>query len=211
MNNTLPDILPIFPLTGVLLLPRGQLPLNIFEPRYLGMVDAALSSHRMIGMIQPRLYGGEETYDIGCAGRITSYEETDDGRYLITLTGVSRFRVSKELPLNEKGFRSVMPDWSVFAKDVEEVGCLDIDRDRLLILLEKYFDMQGMSCQWDKVRTAPDAKLMTCLAMVCPFDASEKQALLETKCCKERAEKFMAMLDIAIKEGHTSCSSGCKH
>lgn len=201
--DDLPDILPIFPLNGVLLLPGGQLPLNIFEPRYLAMMDAALKADRLIGMVQPREIprnlADDDTvpvYDTGCAGRITAFEETDDGRYLITLTGVARFRVAGEQPLLN-GYRRVRPDWS-YPKDKETADCLGIDRRRLTALLESYFSQQGLSCSWDAIDGAPDNRLITCLAMVCPFDAREKQALLEAACCKERARLFMTLLEMAV-------------
>ncbi len=195
--KNLPDELPIFPLTGVLLLPRGHLPLNIFEPRYRAMVDEALKTHRMIGMIQPRSCG-ENLYEVGCAGRIIAYEETNDDRYLITLEGVSRFRVKSELEL-KNGFRRVTPDWSDFEKDRVPMDCLDLDKDKLLALLQQYFDHEGLSCNWESIENSEDEKLITALAMICPFDACEKQVLLETTCCRERAKTFMTMLDMAVK------------
>lgn len=201
---SLPDEIPVFPLPGVLLLPRGHLPLNIFEPRYIAMVDDALKASRMIGMIQPR--DDSALYDTGCAGRITSFNETGDGRYLITLTGISRFKIKNEIePKN--GYRRVMPDWSPFAHDFHELKCLDIDRADLKKMLHDYFQMQDLHCDMDSIDNAPDEKLITCLSMICPFDAGEKQALLEAKCCRERAQKFMALLKMALhKDG---CCGGC--
>lgn len=191
----LPDDLPIFPLEGVLLLPKGQLPLNIFEPRYLAMIEEALATkHRMIGMIQPRTDGS--LYEIGCAGRITTFDETPDGRYLVSLNGIVRFKVVRELD-QKNGFRRVRPDWSFFEKDMSEGAALDIDRTKLLHLLENFFEQHGLSCDWSIVKDTPDDRLMTCLSMVCPFEAGEKQALLEAGCCGERAKLFMTMLEIA--------------
>lgn len=196
----LPEIVPIFPLSGVLLLPGGRLPLNIFEPRYMAMIDAALRADRLIGMIQPR--APEESsmglYHTGCAGRITSFEETPDGRYLITLTGVARFKIADELD-QQNGFRRVRADWSPYPKDTETSDCLGIDRSHLHTLLESYFTLEGLSCNWETVADTPDNNLITCLAMVCPLDAREKQALLEAACCKERAGLFMTMLEMAVK------------
>lgn len=206
-DRELPSVLPVFPLPGVLLLPRGQLPLNIFEPRYLVMVDDALKGDRLIGMIQPR--GDEERpalYDTGCAGRITSFEETGDGRYMIVLTGVSRFTVGKELPV-EKGYRRVTPDWSGFTADSDPASDVCIDRQVLKTLLHDFFDLHGISCDWDTIDGAPDEKLVTCLCMVCPFDPGEKQALLEARSCMERAERFMTLLRMAI-HGKGECG-GC--
>ena len=194
----LPDEIPVFPLPGVLLLPRGHLPLNIFEPRYISMVDDALKSDRVIGMIQPR--DDSALYETGCAGRITSFDETGDGRYLITLTGISRFKTRKELAL-KNGYRRVQPDWSPFSHDLKELDCLDIDRAALKDMLENYFRAQDIQCDMDSIDTAPDEKLITCLSMICPFDAGEKQALLEAQCCRERAQKFMALLKMAVHNG----------
>lgn len=205
--DVLPDELPIFPLPGVMLLPRGMLPLNIFEPRYLAMVDHALKTHRMIGMIQPKAEG-EALYDVGCAGRITAFEETGDGRYLITLTGVSRFRIAEEVA-QQNGFRNVKTDVRGFALDTEPAGCLNLNRPRLTAMLEEYFDLQGLSCEWGKVADAPDERLITCLSMVCPFTPQEKQALLEARTCHDRAGLFMTLLELALQNrGETA---GARH
>lgn len=199
----LPGEIPIFPLGGVLLLPRGQLPLNIFEPRYVAMVDSAMATHRLIGMVQTKDDGS--VYGIGCAGRITSYNETPDGRYEIVLTGICRFRFDKELS-QENGFRRVKSNWAAFENDLQKMDCLNIDRARLRSLLKNYFEKQGLTCSWDAVDQASDEKLMTTLAMICPFDAKEKQALLEAPCCRERAKLFMTMLEMECTGG-----CGCKH
>src|SRR5205085_4090179 len=146
-----PAILPIFPLTGVLLLPRGRLPLNIFEPRYLAMTRDALAGERLIGMVQPTDPGASGSnppvYPTGCAGRITSFSETEDGRFLITLTGASRFRIREELPLLE-GYRRVVPDWHEFIRDVEGEEALEFDRERLLRGLRGYFEQHQISADW---------------------------------------------------------------
>lgn len=202
----LPPELPIFPLGGVLLLPRGQLPLNIFEPRYLAMVDDAISSNRLIGMIQTKEDGG--IYSIGCAGRITSFNETHDGRNEIVLTGVCRFRIADELGQKD-GYRRVKADWSPYKNDMEKMGCLDMDRGKLKKLLKNYFEQQGLTCSWDAVDNASDDKLMTSLAMICPFEAKEKQALLEAPCCKERAKLFMTLLEMEAQGG--GCGCGHRH
>jgi Lon protease-like protein len=197
----LPAMLPIFPLTGVLLLPRGRLPLNIFEPRYLAMTRDALAGERLIGMVQP-FGGGPESpkgrppvYPTGCAGRITAFAETEDGRFLITLTGVSRFRIREELPLL-RGYRRVVPDWSEFAADREAVEA-EIDRDRLLRGLEAFFQRHQLSADWDSMRGAPAERLVTTIAMVCPFEPSEKQALLEAPDLAERARLLTAIVEMA--------------
>lgn len=198
--DTLPDILPIFPLGGVLLLPRGQLPLNIFEPRYLAMVDDAIRSHRLIGMVQTREDGS--LYNIGCAGRITSYNETPDGRFEIVLSGICRFQIAGEQS-QKNGYRRVNAGWTDFKQDLEPMGCLDVDRGKLRSLLKNYFEQQGLTCSWDAVDKAGDEKLITSLAMICPFDAQEKQALLEAHCCRERAKLFMTLLEM---EASGQCS-----
>jgi Lon protease-like protein len=200
----LPAELPIFPLTGVLLLPRGRLPLNIFEPRYLAMFDDAICGSRLIGMIQPSSAKDDPAeaasqaglYAVGCAGRITSFNETGDGRYMVALDGVARFRIAQELPL-QRGYRRVVPDWTPFAVDLTEEDAA-IDRARLIELLQAYFQQQQLSANWEAIGQAPDERLLTSLAMVCPFAPSEKQALLEADCLSDRARLMMALLEIAI-------------
>ena len=200
----LPDILPIFPLTGVLLLPRGRLPLNIFEPRYLAMTRDALGGERYIGMIQP---SGEPSlgdlnpsvYPIGCAGRITQFSETDDGRYLITLTGVSRFRIVEELPLLS-GYRRVVPDWAPFGRDRERAGTPHFDRERLIRGLKSFFAQRQISADWEAIGKAPSEYLVTSLAMACPFAPSEKQALLEAADIGDRASLLTTLVEMAATE-----------
>jgi Lon protease-like protein len=198
--ENLPTLLPVFPLAGVLLLPRGRLPLNIFERRYLAMFDDALAGGRMIGMIQPAdPTAGDPSpalFGVGCAGRITSFSETGDGRYLIALDGVARFRVAEEAQLH-RGYRRVIPDWSPYIADLDEEPC-SIDRSRLVHLLQAYFRQQGLSANWDAISQAPDERLLTSLAMICPFSPSEKQALLEAGCLSERGRLMMTLLEIAI-------------
>ncbi len=207
----LPLRLPIFPLEGVLLLPRGQLPLNIFEPRYLAMVNDAMATNRMIGMVQfsaaSAADGGSDIFRTGCAGRITQFQETDDGRYLITLTGVCRFDIAEELE-RVNGYRCARADWDPFRNDMEKMGCLGIDRGRLTGLLREYFIINGLSMDWDLIDAITDDSLMTALAMICPLSCAEKQALLEAQCCKERANLFVNLLEIAVRQGHSGpCSA----
>lgn len=196
----LPRVIPVFPLPGVLLLPRGRLPLNIFERRYLAMFDDALAGDRMVGMIQPTDPAMPEPvpqlFEIGCAGRITSFSETGDGRYLVALDGVARFRIIEELPL-QRGYRRVAADWMPYEGDLGREGCT-IDRKRLTELLQAYFRQHGLSANWDAVSQAPDERLTTSLAMICPFEPSEKQALLEARCLSDRAKLMMALLEIAV-------------
>jgi Lon protease-like protein len=204
----LPRELPVFPLTGVLLLPRGRLPLNIFEKRYLAMFDDAIGGDRLIGMVQPSEPGagdaaagdrGPPLYLVGCAGRISSFNETGDGRYLVALDGVARFRTVEELPLH-RGYRRVVADWSSFAADLaEDSGA--VQRHRLIELLQTYFRQHQLSANWDAIGQTPDERLVTSLAMICPFQPPEKQALLEAGCLSDRAKLMMSLLEIAIA-GH---------
>ena len=199
--DQLPEIVPIFPLTGVLLLPRGKLPLNVFEPRYLAMTEDALAGNRMIGIIQPSdplsRASVPPVYPIGCAGRITSFSETDDGRYLITLTGVCRFDTVRELPI-VRGYRRVDVSWERFAADLEESGPALFDRARLVEGLKTYFKIQGISANWDAIDSTPDERLVTSLAMICPFEPSEKQALLECVSLSERASMMVAIIEMSV-------------
>ena len=200
--DDLPRVVPIFPLPGVLLLPGGCLPLNIFEPRYLAMVRDAISGERTIGMIQPCAeapdVGAARVYETGCAGRITAFSETDDGRYLITLTGVIRFDVGRELPPIE-GYRRVVADYGRFRGDLEADGG-DIDRERFLETLGCYFEANGIEGDWKAIEEAGDAALVTSLAMICPFAAPEKQALLEAMSLPERARAMTAIMEMAVHE-----------
>jgi len=211
----LPEIVPIFPLVGVLLLPRGRLPLNIFEPRYLAMTRDALKGERLIGMVQPSdptdKSRNPPVYPTGCAGRITSFAETDDGRYLITLTGVSRFRVARELPLLD-GYRRVVADWTPFADDaVGEGEPPAFDRDRLMRGLGAYFKQQQLAADWEALRTAPGERLVTTLAMMCPFEPSEKQALLEAADFPERARLLTAIVEMAAQTPASEGGGPARH
>ncbi|MFY7961878.1 MAG: LON peptidase substrate-binding domain-containing protein [Elsteraceae bacterium] len=198
----LPATIPVFPLTGVLLLPRGKLPLNIFEPRYLNMtLDAMGTACRMIGMVQPTDSESRgknpELYRVGCAGRITSFNESEDGRLLVTLSGICRFKIAEELELH-RGYRQVKADWSAFADDLIEEPSVSIDRARLLQGLRDFFKMQGITANWDAIEQSPDERLVTSLAMVCPFAPIEKQALLEASGTADRAAQMIAMIEMAV-------------
>ena len=210
-GTTLPAILPIFPLTGVLLLPRGRLPLNIFEPRYLAMTRDALAGDRLIGMVQPSDPGASgdnpPVYPTGCAGRITSFAETEDERFLITLTGTCRFRIGDELPLLE-GYRRVVPEWSGFARDLDSEDEPAFDRERLMRGLKGYFQQHQISADWGAINSVPGERLVTSVAMVCPFEPSEKQALLEASDLNERARLLTAMVEMALM--HRS-GAGARH
>lgn len=200
--DELPTALPIFPLTGVLLLPRAKLPLNVFEPRYLNMTFDALANGRMIGIIQPR--DGAEgmdpaIYETGCAGRIVSFAETDDGRLLITLRGVARFTAAAELP-KQRGYRRVRPDFTPFAADVTPPeGPPMVDREALARVLRDYFALNGMQADWSVIAETPDEALISTLAMICPFAPREKQALLECRCCSERAQTMIALMEMRVR------------
>jgi Lon protease-like protein len=212
----LPDTLPIFPLTGVLLLPRGRLPLNIFEPRYLAMTRDALGGERLIGMVQPsepqqdnRGRGAHENppvYPIGCAGRITSFSETDDGRYLVTLTGVSRFRIRDELPLLS-GYRRVVAEWQPFAHDVDTPSGTEFDRERFIRGLKGFFTQRQISADWEAIEKAAGEHLINSIAMLCPFAPSEKQALLEAPDLNERARLLIALVEMAAVNPNQAFSS----
>ncbi len=192
--------MPVFPLSGVLLLPDGQLPLNIFEPRYLAMVDDALSNDRLIGMGQPLETDAEASepalYEVACAGRITSFEETDDGRYLITLTGICRFRLGDEMS-TVRGYRRFATDWSGYRRDMDPEMDLQVDHDRLHRALKIYFKQQGISANWEAIQNTPDTRLITSLAMICPFAPTEKQAILEADTAQCRADTVLSLLEIA--------------
>jgi uncharacterized protein len=205
-ERALPDILPIFPLTGVLLLPRGRLPLNIFEPRYLTMTKDALGGERLIGMVQPNEPQLQDNrgrgpinppvYPVGCAGRITSFTEADDGRYMITLTGLSRFRIGEEFPVLS-GYRRVRPDWQPFARDLDAQTGGEFDRDRFIRGLKAFFDQRQISADWEAIEKAAGEHLINSIAMLCPFAPSEKQALLEAPDLDERARLLIALVEMA--------------
>ncbi|MGR3363745.1 MAG: LON peptidase substrate-binding domain-containing protein [Maritimibacter harenae] len=198
----LPDVVPIFPLPGALLLPRGRLPLNIFEPRYLAMFDDALKTEaRLIGMIQPAVADGSRLHAIGCAGRITSFTETDDNRYMIQLTGVSRFRVVEEV----EGFtpyRRAKVKWDGFERDLgrteKDPG---LNRETFLDLLARYFDVADLRTDWGSLKEAEDELLINSLSMLCPFDPEDKQALLEAPSLTTRRETLVTLMEFALAQG----------
>jgi Lon protease-like protein len=214
----LPATLPVFPLSGVLLLPEGRLPLNIFEPRYLAMVEDALSKPRLIGMIQPSdpaatnslpgtpsvvMTGAAEPalYDTGCAGRIISFAETGDGRFAITLAGMCRFRVAREID-GAHGYRRVTPDWKPFRADMEPPKDEPkLDRAKLLTALRAYLALNEMDVDWGAIEGTPDAALAIVLPMSCPFEPREKQALLECRTPAERGAMLITLLEMAVAEG----------
>ncbi len=205
----LPATIPIFPLPGALLLPRGQMPLNIFEPRYLALVDDALrSGHRLIGMIQPDTAnpGPNEKpnlYKVGCVGRITQLAEAGDGRYLVQLTGICRFRVEHELPVTT-AYRQCHVAYAPFADDfVARKGEKAVDRKSLLSALSDFLKANNLKADWDGIEKAPNEALVNALAMMSPYGPAEKQALLEAPDLKTRAEILVAVTEIELAKGRT--------
>lgn len=198
----LPAAVPVFPLTGAVLFPRGVLPLNIFEPRYLAMVKDAMAAtgaaHRVIGMIQPRGAGDPPAlFNVGCLGRISEYRETDDGRILIALIGTSRFRVGAELDRNTP-YRQVMTDYHGFPNDRHDEDALDpVTRVSLEDALRPYLDARGLSADWDAIENADDEALVTTLASALPFEPPEKQALLEAATLADRAQTLAALMSFS--------------
>ncbi len=195
--SELPDQIAVFPLSGALLLPGGRLPLNIFEPRYLSMVrDVMAQPHRLIGMIQSRDdIEDNKLFDVGCAGRISSYSETDDGRVLITLSGTSRFRLL-DCFSGAEGYRLARVSWSEFRSDLEPCET-EICREHLIDVLRYYFKLKGYTVDWDHIQNCEDEKLVSTLSMICPFEVPEKQALLESVDLASRAELLIAILEMA--------------
>ena len=203
--SELPAVIPVFPLGGALLFPGAILPLNIFEPRYLAMVDAALASHRLVGMIQPAaMFGPSASLQddrpplakVGCAGRITAFQETDDGRYLIVLSGVLRFGVSEELP-PAAPYRIVRADWSPYALDLAREHRLDDSaRARLLAALKNYLRRGDYRVDWNAVESSPLDSLVNSLSAGCPFTNGEKQALLEAPSIEERCTALITLLEM---------------
>ena len=193
----LPSDIPIFPLPNALLLPEGQLPLNIFEPRYLAMIEDALGSPgRLIGMVQPVGDAGD-LFGIGCAGRISYFQETGDGRFMIALNGVCRFRLAGH-HLTERGYRRATVSWDEFISDLENGEGGIADRDRMFAVMRRYFDTQGFEADWDQIERSEDSAILNTLAMVCPFDVAEKQALLEAEGVRSRADLLIAMMEMAL-------------
>jgi len=205
----LPEVIPVFPLAGALLLPRGQLPLNIFEPRYLMMFDDAFrSGRRLIGMIQPDpTHPGSEQkpslYRVGCVGRITQLAESGDGRYIIQLTGVARFRIEAELAVDTP-YRQCRVTYAPFADDfVGHKGEEEVDRESLLRALSDFLKANNLKADWQGIEHAPNEALVNALAMMSPYGAAEKQALLEAPDLKTRAQILVAVTEIELAKGRT--------
>lgn len=196
----LPDRLPVFPLARVILLPKISLPLNIFEPRYLRMVDHAMQNGRLIGMIQPK--DKKTILRTGCAGRIVSFAETGENRYQITLKGVCRFDVQEELERDVHGFRIVRPDWKAYRDDCLPEGAEEnVCREEMMGVLQAYLSKMNILCdQWETMRTISCERLVSTLSVICPFAADEKQALLEARTLQDRMKLLRGLFEMALRE-----------
>jgi Lon protease-like protein len=207
----LPEIIPVFPLPGALLLPRGQMPLNIFEPRYLSMVDDSLrDGHRLIGMIQPDVAHSPKNSDrpalfrVGCVGRITQLAESGDGRYILELTGVARFKVVEELEVLT-AYRQCKVDFFAFTDDfTARMGEDEVNREALLVALADFLKANNLKVDWEGVESAPNEALVNALAMMSPYGPAEKQAMLEAPDLKTRAEILIAVTEMDLAKKRTS-------
>ena len=204
--HQLPMRIPIFPLPSALLLPGGQLPLNVFEPRYLAMVKHALATPtRLIGMVQPiDHHAGDDTagdpglFETGCAGRLSFFQESDEGRYVIALNGVCRFHRLRQ-KLDPNGFLLADVNWQPFANDLR-VDVSALDREPLIKVMKRYFDMKGFETDWAQIKNSDNHQLLATLSMVCPFEVAEKQALLEADSMAKRADLLIAMMEMALHD-----------
>lgn len=209
----LPDALPLFVLPSILLLPRGRLPLNIFEPRYRAMIDDALGNNRMVGVVQQlepadKRAGSKQEgqdgqtansplYKVGCAGKIMTFSETEKGNYLLSLQGICRFALGEELPPHGGGYRRAKPDWSAYGGDLAEAPHGMVDRIRLYAALRNYFRVHGITANWDVIKETADEHLIISLAMTCPFAPWEHQAILEASNLTERAQLLLSLIEMA--------------
>ncbi len=208
--DDLPEIIPVFPLSGALLLPRGQLPLNIFEPRYMAMIDDVIKGDRIIGMVQvdgdPTEQSKRPTiYTMGCAGRVTSLEESGDGRYLLTLTGIARYKIVEELSAITP-YRQCRVDFRSFLRDLDEEQERDeVDRVGVIGALRQFAERHRLSVDWEGIDAAPSDMLVNALAMMSPFGPKEKQALLEAPDLKTRADVLIAIAEMDMaRDGASS-------
>lgn len=209
--ETLPGRIPVFPLAGVLLLPRANLPLNIFEPRYLAMTRDALAGHRMIGMIQPQepeMQGKPPAlYAVGCLGRITASGDTPDGRILIELEGVTRFRIKREIAATTL-YRQVEADYSAFARDISPSSTAGFDRAPLLDALRSFLERNRMQADWNAISGVDDETLVNSLSMLSPFGPVEKQALLEAPSLAQRAKLLIGMVSMVLRQTAPASPAG---
>ena len=207
--DDLPEQLPVFPLEGALLLPRGQLPLNIFEPRYLSMFEDALGRGRVLGIIQPGDEAAEDgpLQQVGCVGRIASFSETEDGRMIVSLTGIARFRVQQELQVLTP-YRQVEADYRAYGSDlIADVGALDVNRDGLVDVLRRYLEANNMSADWEAIEQSGNEALVNSLSIISPYGLKEKQALLEAESLAERAEILIALTEMVLAQMATATGS----
>ncbi len=198
--DVMPETIPVFPLSGALLLPRGQMPLNIFEPRYIDMIDHALRTERLIGMIQPNPDKGDigPLFSVGCAGRITELSESGDGRYLMTLTGIARFRTVQDIRADSP-FMQFRVDWMPFADDyTARFGEDAVDRPAVMRALKDFARANDVPVDWDSVKDAPNEALVNALSMMCPYGVREKQALLEAADLKARGDMLVAITEMEL-------------
>lgn len=204
-KSDLPDTIPVFPLPGALLLPRSRLPLHIFEPRYLAMIEDTMKTPtRLIGMIQPRNAQGSsdsKLHSIGCAGRLTAFSETEDGRYMVTLSGISRFRVLEEVN-GFSPYRRCRVSWNSFERDLgpteKDPG---LNRDTFFPSLRSFFDAEELRTDWDSLEDAEDELLINSLSMLCPFEPEDKQALLEAPSLETRRETLVTLIQFSLRGG----------
>lgn len=203
----LPDVIPIFPLPGALLLPRSRLPLQLFEPRFLAMLNDTLKTDgRLIGMVQPYIAadGSNKLHSIGCSGRVTAMSETEDGRYMITLSGMSRFRMLDEVE-GFSPYRRARVNWDGFDADLgSEETDPGLDRGALMDLLQRFFEDRGLNTDWDSMSEAEPELLINSLSMLCPFEAEERQALLEAPSLVTRRETLVTLIEYALHGGDDS-------
>ena len=207
LPDHLPDVIPVFPLSGALLLPGSQLPLHIFEPRYRTMVTDAMKGERLIGMIQPKGAGADDdhsheppVYKIGCVGKMTAFQEMEDGRFVITLTGVRRFRVEEELKERTTPYRLMRVSYAGFENDLVAQSVDTVDRDTLMSKIRAYVDVQGYSVKWEAIEATDSETLIDLTATLAPFEPSEKQALLEAETLNQRASIVLTLLDMAVAD-----------
>ncbi|QDM14824.1 peptidase S16 [Tardiphaga sp. vice352] len=212
--SDLPEVIPVFPLPGALLLPRGQMPLNVFEERYLAMIDDSFrDGHRLIGMIQPDMSHSPDEehpklFKVGCVGRITQLAESGDGRYILELTGVARFKVKDELTVLT-AYRQCKVDYFPFIDDfTARKGEDDVDRTALLAVLTDFLKANDLKVDWDGIENAPNEALVNALAMMSPYGTPEKQAMLEAPDLKTRAEILIAVTEMDLAKKRTSGDPG---
>ena len=200
----IPDVIPVFPLPGALLLPRAKLPLHIFEPRYLSMIEDCMKTpSRFIGMVQPYKSRGGETklHSIGCAGRLNQFSEAEDGRFMVTLSGMSRFRIKEEVE-GFSPYRRCHVSWDGFERDLgKSEQDENFDRSVFMAGLKRYFDDQQLSTDWETMQEADDELLINSLSMLCPFEAEDKQALLEAPSLSTRRETLATLIEVALRGG----------